>query len=460
MLKRTPPVIPALALAIAALKSRLGFAKPQLVLALAPSLPSAPAAVSHPVSHPVSHSASAPTAPQVDHRPAPAPHLRAEDCLSIPVLDQNRDDHACRAAHERGQFLARQDRWQDLADEIRAADANRTATPGGMPIADLLAYGARSDVMLAVEHALMEGRPPNNAPMVDGIIALEAVRREHPDESVITLIVALAHIDVGWAWRGTGWDSVVPKLNRTRCAAHFDRAQHLLAPLCGIELDSPIMAAARCALLAGQRDPQTRIADDYEDLIDLDPHNHRHMRALGNHLLPRWFGTYQQLELEARRTASRTQDIWGAGGYTWVCFDAIAVDSQACAIVDVDFFIDGLHDIVTARPDQAMINLLAAYCSVGLQHDLGQSSVADLPRMQIADCAKWLIRDHLTELHPMIWAHAADGFDNNSRVTSLARFAARGQADALQVIADLFRDDIDRGLRVTFTPNGPELHPA
>jgi hypothetical protein len=28
----------------------------------------------------------------------------------------------------------------------------------------------------------------------------------------------------------------------------------------------------------------------------------------------------------------------------------------------------------------------------------------------------------------MIWAHAADGFDNNSRVTSLSRFAARGRA--------------------------------
>lgn len=440
MLKRTPPALATLAPAIAVLMSRLGFRSHPSRLALAP-----------------------PPASPIDPRPvgpspATAPHRRPEECLSIPVLEQSPDDQACRTAHERGQFLARQDRWEDLAKEIRAADADRRATPGGMPVADLLAYGARSDVILAVEHALMEGRPPKNAPMVDGIIALESMRREHLDEPIITLIVALAHIDVGWAWRGTGWESVVPELNRTRCAAHFDRAQHLLTPLCGIELDSPVMAAARCALLAGQRDPQSRIADDYEDLIDLDPHNHRHMRALGNHLLPRWFGTYQQLELEARRTASRTQDIWGAGGYTWVCFDAIAVDAQACAIVDAEFFIDGLHDIVAARPDQAMVNLLAAYCSVALQHDLGQNSVSDLPRMQIADCAKWLIRDHLTELHPMIWAHAADGFDNNSRVTSLARFAARGRADALQVIADQFRDDIERGLRVTFTPNGPELH--
>ncbi len=387
-------------------------------------------------------------------------HLRPEDCLSISVLDQSPDDIACREAHLRGQFLARQDRWQELAEEIRAADTSRSATPGGMPIADLLAYGARSDVILAVEHALQDGRPADDAPMIDGIVALEAVRHEHENDAIITLIVALAHIDIGWAWRGTGWETIVPKLNRSRCSAHFDRAGELLSPLCGLESNSPLMVAANCALLAGQRDPQSRIADDYEDLIDLDPQNHRHMRALGNHLLPRWFGSYQQLELEARRTASRTQDIWGAGGYTWVCFDAIAVDDRACAIVDADFFIDGLRDIVKARPDQAMINLLAAYCSVALRHGLGLNPEADLPRMQIADCAGWLIHDHLTELHPMIWAHAAEGFDNNSRVTSLARFAARGRADALQVIADHFRDDIDRGLRVTFTPNGPQLSPA
>jgi hypothetical protein len=422
---------------IAALKARFGYSHPERIALAAPSKPR---------SEP----------PEMGH----ISHLDLEEYLSIPVLDQSPDDRTCRKAHLRGQFLARQDRWDELALEISTADKVRKVTPGGMPIADLLAYGARSDVVNGVEHALQDGCAAGEAPLIDGIIALEAVQRDYASEPVITLIVALAHIDVGWAWRGTGWETVVPELNRSRCAAHFDRAQHLLSPLCGIELNSPMMAAARCALLAGQRDPQSRIADDYEDLIDLDPHNHRHMRALGNHLLPRWFGNYPQLELEARRTASRTQDIWGAGGYCWVYFDAIAVDDQACANVDTDFFIDGLRDILKARPDQAMVNLLSSYCAVALRHGLGVSTEADLPRMQIADCANWLIRDHLTELHPMIWAHAADGFDNNTRVTSLSRFAARGRAHALQVIADHFRDDIERGLRVTFTPNGPEFHSA
>ena len=164
-------------------------------------------------------------------------------------------------------------------------------------------------------------------------------------------------------------------------------------------------------------------------------------------------GSHDTLELEARRVAARTETTWGAGGYTWVCFDAIAQDPGAMARVDVDFFIDGLEDIVAIRPDQGTINLLAAYCAV----TLGRQQGGDDARAEIADCAGWLIRDHLTELHPMIWAHAAEGFDNNARVGSARRFAARGRADALRAIADQFRDDLDRGLRITFTPDGPVI---
>ena len=61
------------------------------------------------------------------------------------------------------------------------------------------------------------------------------------------------------------------------------------------------------------------------------------------------------------------------------------------------------------------------------------------------EAANWLIRDHLTELHPLIWAHAASGFNNSVRINSPERFAARGQRDALRAIGDLFRDELRSG---------------
>ena len=135
-------------------------------------------------------------------------------------------------------------------------------------------------------------------------------------------------------------------------------------------------------------------------------------------------------------------------------FDAIALDEGACANVDVDFFIDALRDIVSRRPDQETVNLLAAYCAVAMRQGLGGDTQADFNRLRIVDCANWLIRDHLNEIHPLIWAHASDGFDNNARVSSVNRFTARGRDFALRIIADLFSDEIGRGYKVTFTPKG------
>ena len=383
--------------------------------------------------------------------------VRPEDNLSISVMDQGIDDIASRDTQARGQYLARQDLWEELSAEIKAADTARDKTPGGMPIADLLAFGARADVVNAVEHAHAEGHKPDSRALIDGIMALEAVRMPFRDDPYLATVVALAHIDIGWVWRGTGWESTLPATNRQRWSAHFDRAAALLAPFDNTQLNSPIVAATSCALLQGNNTDATQVANGYERLIDLDPTDNRHLRALGNHMLPRWSGSYPALELEARRTAARTEHIWGAGGYTWVYFDAIVNDELACAQVDVDFFLDGLRDIVKIRPTQEMINLLASYCSVALSNGLGLNEPSDLPRLKIAEAAEWLIRNHLYELHPLIWAHAADGFDNNARVTSPSRFAARGRADAMQIIADLFRDEIDRGHKVTFTTEGPQF---
>ncbi|WP_254695161.1 hypothetical protein [Leisingera sp. NJS201] len=107
-----------------------------------------------------------------------------------------------------------------------------------------------------------------------------------------------------------------------------------------------------------------------------------------------------------------------------------------------------------------MINLLAAYCTVSLRKGLGQNLQADLPRLKIAEAANWLIRDHLTELHPLVWAHAAEGFDNSARIRSVSRFAARGHAGALAAIAGQFREEIEGGQQIAFTGRGLQVSPA
>lgn len=377
------------------------------------------------------------------------------DTLSITCPDPTAEDKLRDSYIERGQFLVRQEDWCTLSREIRDADEARSLTPGCMAVSELMAYGARSDVVLAAEHALLNGQPEKGAPLLSGIEALEHVLAEHKTDPIITTIVALAYMDIAWFWRGSGWDIEVPERNRAAFSAHFDRARSAMCRIAQADRNLPLIASTFCALLGNSKGTERRVADLYERLIDLNHTNPRPMRALGNHLLPRWYGSYETLELEARRTASRTQETWGAGGYTWVQFDAIAYDDEACANLDIGFFTDGLRDIIERHPEPYIVNLLAAYCANAVGQTYSGNDIADMNRASIAECANWIVRDHLTELHPMIWAHAARGFDNNLQIRSPSRFAASGREDAQRLIMSLFRTEIANGKRIVFTDNGP-----
>lgn len=413
--------------------------------------------------------ATAAPAAQTVAAPANAPRRTAAPCatttakstagilahLSIPCPDPTLEDRT-RDAHQNGALqLVRQEDWEKLSALITEADRSCAMTPGGMSVAELMAFGARADVVLAVEHALLDRTPDHDAPLMRGIEALEYVLAEYPDDYVIGCIVAQAHIDLAWAWRGIGWDVEIAPRNREAFAAHIARARDIIKSFKGIPKESALLAATGCALLRGDDIGTEAVADRYEALIDLNPHNTGPYRALGTHMLPRWYGSYPALELEARRTAARTRNIWGAGGYTWVMFDAISGDDKACARLDLPFFIEGLRDIVTRRPDPHTVNLLASYCANTIGQAFSGNDDADHIRSQIAACADWLVREHLTELHPMIWAHAAQGFANNLRVSSPSRFAAAGQDDALRIIAGLFKREIAEGKRIVFTETGP-----
>ncbi|MEM6373776.1 MAG: hypothetical protein AAF727_13485 [Pseudomonadota bacterium] len=390
--------------------------------------------------------------------PSPdAPVTPLETSLTIPCPDPTAEERARDVHQMRGQKLARLEDWEKLTEEIAEADAKRLKTLGGMPVAEMLAFGARNDVVSAVEHALMNGRPAQDAPLMAGIEALEHVLSEHPENPILACIVALAHVDLGWAWRGTAWKIEVPARNLEAFAAHFDRAASILEPFDAAALDSPLVAAAHCALCPQSKDHPRRIARRFETWVDLDPRNARAYRAFGAQMLPRWNGTYDQLELEARRTAGRTHDVWGAGGYTWTMFDAISGDVTACARLDLEFFLEGLRDILRHSNDQHTVNLLLAYCANTMGAGQTGSDDADYVRAQIADAAVWIVREHLCELHPMLWAHAARGFDNALRVRCPDRFAASGHSDAMHYLRTVFRRELAAGARVTFTKLGAEV---
>lgn len=392
-----------------------------------------------------------------------ASHAVLSPQLHIEIADETKEGTQSQAAMTRGQFLARQDRWDILLKELADAERTCAATPARTPVADLLAFGARGDVVSTAEHALRDGLDPNDAIVLDGVMALERIRIELKRPALMTTVVALTHIDLGWncrdaASRDTSYGTAYQK----RGTAHFERAQTLLKE---VPLTSPLALAAQCALFSCIARPINQVTQYYGRLIDLAPKIPRHMRTFGTQLLPQNGGSYAELELQAQRVAERTQSDWAMGGYTWVYFDAIAQDLNACAHVNTQQFLDGLADIVDHGEDQEMINLLVAYCLVTFKdtdQDHGQnmgaqaSKDAQAARSEIRESAHWLVRNHLQVLHPVIWGHAAHGFTNNAPVSCYGRLADEGRRHALAALETLFQREITAGHMVEFTPNGPE----
>lgn len=379
--------------------------------------------------------------------------------LILPRADASDEETTCAYHQSKGQFLARQDRWDDLSDLIQTHDRNRATTPCSMPLAELLCIGARADVVLASEEAILDGANPS----LDGIEALEEVRCEFPDDYSIAVIVALAHADIGWAWRGTGWPHEIPERNLKLFHAHFQRAEQILNGFQKSDYDAPMLAAAHCALIAAHERSNVRVADEYEALINLNPQNPRPMRAMGNHLLPRWFGSYDELELEARRTAARTGNVWGNGAYAWVFMDALAIDPGCARIVDIDFFTDGMRDILSYRRDQHLANVLAAYAAITMDPERTPAEAPDLireTRQKINATLDWILAEHLYELHPLVWAQAAMGPAQNTILPAREALIRRGDKTARQTIARHFEAELSAGTTVAFSKHGLRLYPA
>ncbi|MCA0921100.1 hypothetical protein [Pseudooceanicola nanhaiensis] len=393
--------------------------------------------------------------------------LTGDTCeqLELPSCDETEEERLRAEYTAKGQFLARQDCWADLDVQIRNADASRRATPGGTSLAGLLARGARKDAVQSALTDIANGRPLRRG----GIDALEDLVAEHPGCWGVALVVARAHMDIGWGYLGRpmgGRAQDAREVDSAEFQHHVARAAALLEPYCGLELDSPELAAAACDLALAEAAPGVQSADmlmdTYEDLIDLDPHNPAHPRAMGPLLLPRWFGSYERLDRQARDTAKRTADIWEDGGYAAVWTEALATDPEAAAHVDVALFIEGLHDILDQRPDQHTANRFAAFAALTMAPGAAPGDISRAARdnrAAIHAAAGWILRHHLRELHPIVWADAALPLSDTRPTPSRSARITQGTLLARRAISAQFAREIAAGQRITFSPLGLNLQP-
>lgn len=375
----------------------------------------------------------------------------------LPTLPVS-DEEMARATHQDwGQKLARQDRWGDLAARIQYADATRLATPAGETASLLLAFGARSDAVSAAEDALHDGSHPDEA----GITALEDILLEQDDHYACALVVALAHLDIAWAWHCIRFDAA-PDEALTHAQRHLTRAEQILDGYDGQALNAPSVLAAQCALAATNEKRGLMLGEDYARLIEMDPNGHTHMRALGRYMSRHLRKSPNALEVAARKTASQTGDEWNAGGYTWVYLDALMAEPSALTLLDPDFFVEGMENIIHRQNDQHIINQFAAFCAIAMapKPDDQGTATSIKNRLQLHECLDWLVTDHLQELHPLIWSQTLLAPAQVPALPSRRALVVKGRQTALRIIAARFAEEIADGSSLAFSPQGMYRLPA
>lgn len=362
----------------------------------------------------------------------------------FPVRDPEPAAQDAARLRARGRFLARQEDWDQLSLEIRTADNNRALTPGLHSQAAMMCEGARQDITDAIVEGVASGDP---LAVQAAVASLEPLFTDLPDCPVIAHIVAMSHVEAARAWRGAAMITDLPPERHDAYTHHMAAAVRLNDRFDPFEHDTPLWALVRCAVLEADPQPHARVADDFEDLIDLDPGNPHHMLDFGNALRPVRFGSWEILDAQARRTAARTADIWGAGGYTWVYLGALVEDQGAFRRLDVELFVEGLHDILARQPSQVMANRMAAL----IGYRLGGRTDEGSSRRRIADCFGWIVQDHLRELHPVIWAEAPAR--PTAPINAEIEIERLGRERAMSTLTEFFTPALDAGRRLAIGPD-------
>ncbi|MEM6578956.1 MAG: hypothetical protein AAF678_10720 [Pseudomonadota bacterium] len=377
--------------------------------------------------------------------------------VQVPTLPVSDEELARTGHYDRGQRLVRQDAWEDLSEAIRSADRARRTTPGGEPAALLLARGARGDVVGAVEDALHDLSTPDP----DGLRDFASILQDHPRDYASAMVVARAHLDVAAAWYRAA-ELRDPHETAAHMSYHLSEAKGILAPFRAAARGTPSLCAAFAVLAAMTNGPVSKLVEHYECLISLEPGTHRHMRNFGRHLLPLPDGGPAAIEVAARRMAVQTEAHWGTGGYVWTYLDVLALDASTLDLIDPDFFVAGLRDILDRTSDQHVANLLAAFCAITMRSrpDTPTPPHAAKARKHIHEFVDHILHHHLSELHPMIWSQALLAPGARRSLPARRALISKGRQTALRVIAARLAADIATHGTIALTDAGMQPVPT
>ncbi len=338
--------------------------------------------------------------------------------------------------------------WSSLSDLIEEWDQNRTKCPSGYALAPIAANHVvallAGDDGLEDEDCRPMAQSKIASQLVDKFEFLAASRHERYPLAALAVLLRLRQ---AWDLRGGGFADSVPDAAWPQIDAHYEKAAWLLDTHDPVERNSPLLAEVRFALCDHMDSDEvaSKLHIFYDDWAGLDLADQTSSEHYAFKLLPRWYGTYDALEVAARAAAGRAQTLIGNVPYAAFYLATAPRDDGALYHMDMDLFADGMRDLMKLRgPDPAFLPrmiMTVLELANDCNHIAGERRMPKTIRATISDkeatlkdLARELARKHLTSIHPSAWPYGTEG--------------------ALDVISELFQDELVAGATFAIDADG------
>lgn len=332
---------------------------------------------------------------------AERPYLRREmiSRIRVPMVKNGEERDAYFAFAGEFEPLLEQPRWPELLQRLRDCEQSRSLFPS----LDRHYLAAMEGALGPLERAIEQGAPAANA----SLALYRSIHLTHPENHLAAALYARALCLVGWLYRGSGFVQETDPAHLEKFAELHDQAATVLAPFDAIEADSPILAMACYQLVKGLPDGGQQLSRRYDDWARLDPDCLNILDEHGFLLLPRWFGTYDEIEVEARRAAARCDATIGNGAYAVFWLAAVRCEVWLLSRIEIDMFCDGIRQLLNHASSQKLANGIACgvfHLSRAVTDMTGKSLHQDEgPRLRLRALLGEIYRDHICEIQQSEW---------------------------------------------------------
>ncbi len=200
-------------------------------------------------------------------------------------------------------------------------------------------------------------------------------------------VYAVQMFIVGYGFRGTGWASDVSNKGWEKLLSCSERSLDIMLEAADDADSCPYWHRAMLFMGLSNGTPSQHLHTLFENARSFDRYDINVHTARAYQLLPRWHGTYEQLEVFARQGYATTCDRMGAEMYARIYQSLKSMESLPETACDWHLLQDGFEDWLARHETQSIVN---AYASAAMAFGDG-------------DAARNIVRSRLSSLYPEAW---------------------------------------------------------